>query len=110
MSVDIADLHKPAEVIEREPLESIQRFKFLSNRKSLYWTFWLLVPLILPTCAFLYALPLTPVILLSAKVAGTSTDNHWETLGVIIGLTSLALALVTVGTLWQRTRAIARAM
>ena len=81
-----------------------------ANRRGLYLTFWLLVPLILPTCAFLYALPLAPVIWLGAKVAGTATSNHSETIVAIILLTSFALAMVTVVTLWKRTKLMARSL
>ena len=68
------------------------------------------MPLILPTCAFLYALPLAPVIWLGAKVAGTATSNHSETIVAIILLTSFALAMVTVVTLWKRTKLMARSL
>lgn len=110
MSVDSAYLRHPPEVVERESVEEEAPSGFLANRRSLYLTFWLLVPLVLPTCAFLYALPLAPVIWLGAKVAGTATSNHDETIGVIVLITSSALACVTVGSLWQRTRAIARSL
>lgn len=98
------------EAIELEEVTTDEGRRFFTNRKSLYLTFWLLVPLILPTCAFLYALPLAPVIWLGARVAGTATSNHSETIVAIILLTSLALAVVTIVTLWQRTKLIARSL
>jgi hypothetical protein len=110
MSVDSAYLQHPPEVVERESGERNAPPGFFSNRRSLYVTFWLLVPLILPTCALLYALPLAPILWLSAKIAGTTTSNHNETLGLIVLITSFLLGCVTVGSLWQRTRAIARSL
>ncbi len=110
MGTETAFLQRPDEETELvgdslDPVHSV-----FSNRRGLYLTFWLLVPLILPTCAFLYALPLAPVIWLAAKVAGTATSNHGGTIVAIIMATSLALAAVTVGTLWKRTRLMARSL
>lgn len=81
---------------------------FPSTKLGLYISFWLLAVLLVPTCAFLYALPLAPVIWIGAKVGGTATISHGGTLGLIVLATSFALALVTIGLLWKRTREIAR--
>lgn len=103
--VERPELSAEAQGETLEPHHSV-----FANRRGLYFTFWILVPFILPTCAFLYALPLAPVIWLGARVAGTATSQHGGTIVAIIMATSLALAVVTIITLWKRTRSMARSL